>query len=737
MTWGRRWRTPLTLAGAALALHACAGDPPAGDSPTSSAEQAESSPPSVVSAEKLPFVDSASRVQITAQLLPKPTALGETTALHVRLPPPRNGQLADTLVRLIGSPDRPQLLFRADALARLGVITKSPGKDFFTAFSTLSPDELARLKKDQEEIGSGVFGKPTEESIVVEGRSPVARTRFPPLDPANFRPDFHLPLGRCALRPIATRKGWDQSLFITDPAVVLNPTRTWDPCTGAGTQGGVWTFAHLVREMANGSGTTPEDFVLQWLSRWLNSYTVNGDVVPARTQMFNQVIRPWAVASGVTATLVVNSLTGRRSVTLSGPLNLNIAPFRLLAIVNRFDLGLSAGGAPLYGSTSGAPSNPGELRFVFGVVQPNPWGAGGSDATCGKKLFTTIFEYGVPGDGCMAAVSWAKKWTELEAMPGFTSAYVSQLESMTEGVVTHGAVPGKGNGNAINQIRTNEIALAAPWELREFHLADENLATDSDVPSNGVLRPHTVAQTPDDGIFPATIPTPTIDAFVAGPVTTGVALPVSNPDHCQASYTVPAAFAGVPFRGGNALIGPGHWEADSVTASSPARNVCARHQFSLNTCGGCHHDDTGTNSSFTSTNFTHVDPTSAIPVKLSSFLTGGGGPGSIFEVDDTQLGNVLRWKFADLDRRFQALFDVSHCTSCVTIFFPPPALVDVLRRRGPVPIDPDPRVEPPFPVGPITDLSVVKQLLDLRSQFAGEQRLEPATVFREFQAMSH
>lgn len=40
-------------------------------------------------------------------------------------------------------------------------------------------------------------------------------------------------------------------------------------------------------------------------------------------------------------------------------------------------------------------------------------------------------------------------------------------------------------------------------------------------------------------------------------------------------------------------------------------------------------------------------------------------------------------------------------------------------------------------VGPISDLSVVKELLDLRAQLGGEQRVKPATVFREFQAMSH
>ena len=162
---------------------------------------------------------------------------------------------------------------------------------------------------------------------------------------------------------------------------MLDPLRTWDPCSGAGTQGGVWTFAHLMREMANGSGATPENFVKEWLTLWLNNYTVNGDVVAARLQMFNQVIQPWATASGVVATLVTDSM-GVRSVNLTGPLNLNIAPFRLEAIVNRIDLGTTTGrgGGGGYGSVTGLPVTAGELRFIFGVVQPNPWG-GGNDST--------------------------------------------------------------------------------------------------------------------------------------------------------------------------------------------------------------------------------------------------------------------------------------------------------------------------------------------------------------------
>jgi hypothetical protein len=684
---------------------------------------------------QLPFIDAASNAQLLGELLAKPTALGETTALQVRLSPPHHRELASSLVRVIGEADSPQVAFQSDALARLGVIGKSPGPDFFTAFATLTTDELARLKHDAAQIASGAFGRPTPETVLFSGRSAVARTNFQAVDPAQFVPGAAVAVNRCSVQPQSTLQAWGQSLFINSPSVVLDPARTWDPCTGAGTQGGVWTFAHLVREMANGSGKTPEDFVKDWLSLWLNSYTVNGDTVMARTQMFDQVILPWATASGVTATLVTNPNNGAKSVNLSGPLNLNIAPYRLLAIVNRIDLGTTTNGSGTLGTVTGKPETAGELRFIFGVVQPNPWG-GGTEATCGLKHFTTIFEYGVPGTGCPAVVGWAKQWTALQAMPGFTTSYLTQLQSMTESVVLHGAAPAKGNQNAIDQIRTNEIALSNQWELREFTLTDESPAAGTDLPSNGEIRVHSVAQTPNDGAVSALGSDPSVNTFVVNVVMPSVDSPVSLPNHCSASYTVPFSVAGHLFRGGNALDAPpDFWLANSVP-SSPV-GICARHQFSLNTCHGCHRGDSGTTGLGGSTSFVHADPSTSIPVTLSKFLTGGG-PGNTFNVNDTQFsGSTPAWPFADLHRRLARLFELASCTSCVTIIPSTPKLIDVLSTIGPIPEDIDPATRPDLKIGPITDLGTVQKVLDIRSSVAGSARNEPVDVIRNVENMSH
>jgi hypothetical protein len=724
------------LAVASIALAGCSGTPPAAPPPPPEAEAVSpataAGDPTSAPFDKLPLLDGSSSGQVFAEPLARPTALGENAAVHMRLPPPRDASLTDSLVRVVGSSDQLQLLIRSDALAQLGVIPRSPGKDFFTSFATLTSDELAAVSRSEGDLASGALGQTTKESIVFDGRNAIGRTLNAALDPAQFKVGLPpVAITGCPSTVVSTWQAWGKSLFITDPAVVMDPARTWDPCTGAGTQGGDWTFAHLMREMATGSTHTPEDFVQSWLTQWLNNYVVNGDIVAARTQMFNQVIQPWAAASSVTATLTTDPFTLQAVLNLSGPLDLDLAPFSLRAIVNRIDLGDTTAGGGGYTGSAGTPKTPGELRFIFGVVQPSPWGAG-SEATCGRKPFTVILEYGVPGDTCQQTVAWAKQWSSLQAFSGFTPAYLNQLDAMTESVVVHGAAPSKGNQNAINQIRTNEIALAwggcgqsaSQWELREFTLTNESLP--GDPPASGLLRKHTVARTPDDGTYSAGGPDPTINSFIA----TQVVPPGATVGSCNLvpNYTVPLSYpvAGQPFRGGNSLVPPPFWRATLIPATS--HNVCARHQFSLNTCNGCHRGDT-------STSFTHINPLSPAPVPLSNFLTGGG-PGLTFNVPDPQFG-APAWQYADLQRRLQRLFDISHCTSCLSVFTTKPAVIQQLQAIGPVPADIDPSEPHTFPTGPITSLDTVSRVLQLRAQLPADVRSLPADFARAVVAATH
>ncbi len=735
----------LWIASALLAGSGCA-EPSTTEEPQPSAQveqkaETQDEPGFGGKLEELPFVEEKEATSLAVQQLKEPTALEENAVVHVKLKEANNEALRESLVRVVGQPESPQLLFRSDALAALGVIAESPGPEFFSTFVNLQSSELEQRVKNEEELVS-LFGEDlTDRFTLFQGRRPIGIYGGIPFSLPGFVSGMPTPVNSCPKQPRSTFPRWSESLLITHPAVVQDPLRTWDPCTGAGTQGGVWTFAHLMRQMATSSGHTPENFVTQWLSLWLNNQTINGDVVPARTAMFNQVIQPWAAASGGTATLVTDA-SGRRSVSLSKPLNLNISPFRLIAIVNRADLGKTArGGGGYGGATTDLPVDAGELRFVFGVTQPRPWGAGGTEATCNLKPFTVIFEYGVPRTGCAAVVDWAKQWTKLNTFGGFTTAYRSHLQTLTQSVVLYNAAPTKGNRNAINQIRTNENALNSIWELREFTLTTEP----SNAPVNGLLRTHTVAQTPNDSMY-ASIGDPTIDAFVMGPVRASTS-PTTGPlpNNCSSNYTVPYNIfnwnvgAVRPFLAGNSLIPPTHWRAASANGADP-RDVCARAQFSLNTCNGCHGADTSTlGAPAGNTAFTHISPTSGIPAQLSYFLTGGG-TGMMLNVPDTQFGfGRPNWRFADLDRRFRRLYDLAYCTNCNRISVFHPALLDrVAEISGVVPIDPIGPVEKPqFEVGPIRDIEVVRQLLEVRPEFNAGFRDEPVDFIREAEFSPH
>lgn len=739
----KRWKArALWLTGTLLAASGCTQvtTPPEAQALSSASAAARGEKPredKVTELAELPFVEPLKATRVFAQQLEKPTELKENVALHVKLPPPHNRELQDSLVRVIGEPERPHVLFRSDALEKLGVLSKSPGPEFFTTFTQLPTEEVDARIKGERLLASGKFGKPEKETRLFDGRRPIARTRGVPFDVAAFKDLLPTPMATCPATPASTEDAWGQSLLIRDLAVVGNHARTWDPCTNDGTKSGKWTFAYLMTEMAQNSGLTPQEFVRQWLETWVNDQNINGDVVPARHEMFYQVIQPWADASGVSAELAVNPFTDKYEVRLDSPgLDLKIAPFRLLAIVNRVDLGRSAPGVSAYGgAVTDQPTDAGELRFVFGVALPEPgyWGEdGGSEATCDKKPFTVILEYGVPVSGCTKVRNWARDWTQLNTFNGFTEAYLEHLESLTERVVRRDLAPDKGNRSAINQIRTNDNALG-PWEMREFTLSIEDYDAPPgtpDTPANGPLRLHTVAQTPNDSAHNPNN-SPLVDAFILNEVVNGLSSPLGPlPANCSASYVVPSKYQGQDFRGGNALMPPSSWFANSIDPSD-ARHVCARFQFSLNTCNGCHFGETATA-------FTHIDPTSPRPAPLSNFLTGGGA-GMMSNVLDAQPGSSTTWQFAELDQRFKRLYQLAYCTSCARVSrfgaeFRK-AFVDVARV---LPIDPvTPAEKPEFKVGPVKDLDVVSKLLEVRAGFAKDFRDEPVDFIRPAEHQVH
>src|SRR5688572_26712510 len=102
------WRARTLLVSTCLALSGCAEDAPDAHQSaqvTQAAEQAEEG--SSVDLGKLPFVDGLQSTQVFIQQLKEPTKLGENVAVSVRLPPPANEKLKESLVRVLGEPERP------------------------------------------------------------------------------------------------------------------------------------------------------------------------------------------------------------------------------------------------------------------------------------------------------------------------------------------------------------------------------------------------------------------------------------------------------------------------------------------------------------------------------------------------------------------------------------------------------------------------------------------------------
>jgi hypothetical protein len=477
-------------------------------------------------------------------------------------------------------------------------VDQQAGDGLFSAAISL---DIADLELLNRHVSEWLSKAPTIP--VFEQRSLVSDRRLELLNLDRFRAG-----GRISIFPfpfgIPLAVDTKRTLLISDLSVVEDPTRTFNPCTNVGTPLGKWTFGRLMTEMANQpeTGIAPSDFARRWLNEWLAPQTINSDVVAARGTIQAQIITPWEQASG-------------------GPgsaLDLAKAPFRLLAIVNRVDLRQNL----VYGGGSA-----GEGRFVFGALGPN----------CQPLQFTVIFEYGINKSGCKGVRDWGKQWLDLQALPLGSPAYNAALEAITDQFSLAGADPtALPNKSALNQLRTNEIALAAPWELREFQLVPSG-------PDAGQLQQVTVKQTPAFAFNN----TATLANYVnlnAGAIVVG-------------THLVPDDFpAGNPFLGGAGPTPFGlFWDGPSVPPGPDIVPAEARHKFSLSTCNGCHAGETNTV-------FTHVKPAAfGVEASLSGFMTG-------INVTDPADGAPIR-HFDDLQRRAQdldalvnssCLFHISH-----------------------------------------------------------------------------
>lgn len=402
------------------------------------------------------------------------------------------------------------------------------------------------------------------------------------------------------------------SLLVTHPGVVGDPDRTFNPCTGVGTIGGAWTFGKLMSEMANTAetGIMASDFTLNWLNTWKSNQTINGDVVVARPNIQTIIIEDWQALSGGAGV----------------PLDVNKAPFRLLAIVNRFDLRTSSG----YGG-----GDAGEGRFVFCATS----------RLCAPRSFLVIFEYGVNKEKCSSVHKYAEEWDALKNKSLGSSEYNKALQKITDQFTLAGTNPSKPNKSSLNQIRTNEIILGSPWELREFNI---DKTTSQLVTVTTKREP----QTPFNG-DPSPIDTDKARALGEF-VNTNEASVIADKQDIPETVVI-AGSPGVFLAGKAHTLNPidFHWDG-IITPTTDAGHItsdAARHHISLNTCSGCHGGETHTG------NFTHIGlPIGPAGATLSKFLTGDPPfSSSFFIVSDRAQrpspADPIQWEFNDLERR--------------------------------------------------------------------------------------
>ena len=601
------------------------------------------SPPEKVFIQKTSSFPDRGNVLVSVQLSPD------------QLSARREDGIADFIT--IGGPDA-QTILRDDGRGA----DEKAGDGLFTGIAFVDDAELeARAESDRAELNN----RGSKTSPRFAGRVIVGTDQQEAFDFEAFRAGAAVPLNPAVafVQPetikktaglskavvLGTNPFQEKVLMITNTGVVEDPARTRNPCSHPGnavplgTPGGVWTFEHLMTEMANeaDTGIPPAKFVEDWLLQWTDPHTINGDNVLDRDRMLTLIAR-WRTESG----------------GVGVPLNLSIAPFRLLAIVSRVDLRTTTGGSGGYGGNiSGNFLDAGEARFIFGVVLRPGWsGAGfgaigtpsgpvvipgtaigaGTNNTCRAMPFTVIFEYRVPKCKCEDVRAWAQSWMHLDTLvPGPGSAYNAHLEGLTRQFTRRNANRARANGNALGQLRTNELTLVdlpQPWELREFQLAQFPFTplvetTTADTPQNVFDNTGTFEQWVRLKIMPAIAP-PNFDQPIPGVSLLFDPAPVSVP---------------INFMAGKSQVtgGPGFfWNAPGLN-SLILHESWGRHRAGLAACNGCHARETDTP-------FVHVDPINllgpvTLPADLSGFLTG-------ITVIDPENAAISR-EFDDLARR--------------------------------------------------------------------------------------
>ena len=349
-----------------------------------------------------------------------------------------------------------------------------------------------------------------------------------------------------------------KEIWIRNPDVLDDPIRTRFNANSTNPNQAAWTFGRMMENMAGDH--EPEIFTARLFQHFEEEQQdINGQTLAARPTFTQEVIEPW------------------RNRTVGEGLDPELAPMRLNGIVNRIDLRKTV---------SGTEFHAGEGRLVYGIL----------DANGGLTQRTIILEYELIADDCQAILNWANRWHTLGQIEG-VKEYNDALAAIVNRFAGKNAAPERTNGSAILTVRTNDVGGMQPeeeWQWREFRMN----------PDTGFLSQSTVAMTPAHEHNNTNL----LAQFVRQ----------NRPAILNDAFEIPLVFRGTPFLGADSVDLANGDEFLLPQYGGPL-DLQARHILSLNTCAGCHGNETPSG-----TGRLHVRPRQiGEEPLLSNFLLGG------------------------------------------------------------------------------------------------------------------
>jgi hypothetical protein len=344
----------------------------------------------------------------------------------------------------------------------------------------------------------------------------------------------------------------------------------------------------------------------------------------------------------------------------AGNVDLENAPFRLLAITSRIDL-------------RNLPQNSaGEARFTFGITNPDGTSFGGGAPSNDQNSLTVIFEFTLPAQSEADALAWAQAWHALGALPrpsgpysDANEPYNAALQALTDRFTAPGAIPSRPNGSALNAVRTRDT----DEEMREFILCPKSVPS----PAPGGCTFTLQAPPPT----PAVTKTYPLGWLVPNPVSR---TPMFNADrkalglwinnHADAvraqdyelQSSCPLDASNTPIT--TADCAQRDMYADLVAATDAWNpNISdreLRHTFAINTCNGCHLSETGANQ------FQIAMRSAGAPSSLAIFLTGTAKQVATQDFNTNFPRDLTPRHFNELERRAADLRNVVCPLPCST-----------------------------------------------------------------------